>query len=151
MSGISTGTAMLLSAGTSAVGSAASGFGQYEAGQQKRTAYDLNADQTSAEIEQKTANLVGKQASAYASSGVDISSGSPLLIMAATRAAGAKQAEEENAMMKYEGSMAAWSGTMQGIGTFLNGMNKSFSAYEGANLKTPSPTAQPSVFPLWGE
>ena len=62
MSGISTGTAMLLSAGTSAVGSAASGFGQYEAGQQKRTAYDLNADQTSAEIEQKTANLVGKQA-----------------------------------------------------------------------------------------
>jgi len=41
---------------------------------------------------------VGKQADAYAASGVDIASGSPLMIMAAMVARGAQQAEEETTL-----------------------------------------------------
>ena len=74
-------------AGLGAVNSAVSGLGQYESGQQQKSAYDYNADVTLIQTEQqeqtieaKNSQLIGKQASAYASAGVDIASGSPLLI-----------------------------------------------------------------------
>lgn len=125
-------------AGVSAVGSAVSGFGQYEEGQQQKQAYDYNADitlQTMQEqmqtSEAKYSNLIGKQASAYARAGVDISSGSPLLVMAHTAAqSGAEQEStriagtEEANLQRYYGKVAAYSGTVGGVNTFLTGLSK---------------------------
>lgn len=130
--------------GIGMAGSALTGYGQYEAGQQQRQAYDMNAANQEEAIIQKTASRVGAQGSAYASSGVDIQSGSPLLIMAATAARGAGQARQEGDMLRYEGNMAAWSGTMSGIGSFMSGMTKSLSAYYGATAKSPAPSLSPS-------
>ena len=131
-------------AGAGALSSLASGIGQYEAGQEQKGADDYNAAITlqnmSAKMvasQQQYSALVGKQASAYAASGVDIASGSPLLVMAATAARGGAQAEqieqqgtEEAALQRYYGKVAAFSGTMGGIGTFLGGITKGISQYE---------------------
>jgi len=149
--------------GIGVLSSAVMGIGQYEAGQQQRSAYDYNADitlqnmraQMVANTEAYTAR-VGKQASAYAASGVDIRSGSPLLIMAATAARGAQQGEmieqqgtEEAALQRYYGRIAAWSGTMSGIGSFLSGVSRAAGGYYGAMSPTPSPTA-PAIPPIGG-
>jgi len=85
--------------------------------------------------QEKTSERTGKQASSYAASGVDIASGSPLLIMAATAARGSQQGEEiesagteEAAIQKYYGKIAAFSGTMSGIGAFMSGMTSTFAS-----------------------
>lgn len=160
MSGISSATAMLIAGGTS---SALSGVGKVLSGQQEKTAYDYNADITTLNTnnklvanEEQYSTLVGRQASTYAGAGVDIASGSPLLIMAATRARGATQGEEieqagseEAAMQRYYGRVAAFSGTMSGIGAFLQGMTSDLSAY-GKLKNNPSPSAVPSASPaIW--
>lgn len=125
-------------AGLGAVNSAVSGFGQYESGQEQKAAYDYDAavtlqqtrdqEQTS---ESKYSNLIGRQASAYARAGVDIASGSPLLVMAHTAAQGGKEAESEAesgdqqaALQRYYGKIAAFNGTVGGISTFLSGLSK---------------------------
>ena len=136
------------------IGAATTGLGLYESGQQQRSAYDYNADVTMLNMrdqvaanQQQYSSLVGKQAGAYAASGVDIASGSPLLVMAATAARGAQQnkqieqsATQEATLQRYYGKVAAWSGTMSGIGSFLTGISKAATGYYGATAKTPSPT-----------
>lgn len=153
MSGISSATAMLIAGGTS---SALSGAGKVISGQQQKSAYDYNASITDINTEnqvvanqQKFSKLVGKQASVYSASGVDIASGSPLLIMAATAARGGQQGEEieqagseEAALQRYNGKIAAFSGTISGIGSFLSGMTTDLSSYAKLN-NNPSPTADP--------
>jgi hypothetical protein len=129
-------------------------------GQEQKSAYDYNADVTLQNMrdqmvtnQQKYSNLVGKQASGYAASGVDITSGSPLLVMAATAARGGEQGQkiedagtEEAAMQRYYGKIAAFSGTMSGIGSFLQGITKSATSYYGATAPTPAPSV-PSINP----
>ena len=147
--------------GLGALTSALQGFGQYQSGQQQKAADDYNAqitldnmaDQVAAN-EDQTAVTIGKQASAYAASGVDITSGSPLLIMMATAARGAQKGQqiqesgtEEAALQKYYGKIAAFSGTMGGINTFLSGFTKAATGYYGATSKTPSPSASMSPIP----
>lgn len=134
-----------------------SGFGSYESGQQQKKAYDYNADitlsnmrsQTVANTEKYTSRI-GTQASRYAASGVDITSGSPLLIMAITAGRGGQQNEEieqqgteEANLQRYYGKVAAFSGTMTGIGSFLNGISKDATTWSSAN-PTPS-SSVPSV------
>lgn len=163
MSGISSATSMLIAGGTSSL---LSGVGKVISGQEQKQAYDYNADITTintnnkvAANEQSFATLVGRQAIAYAGSGVDITKGSPLLIMAATAARGAQQGEqieqagtEEAALQRYYGKVAAFSGTMSGIGAFLSGMTGDLSAYQKATSNPyPStwnnvPTAPPSMY-----
>lgn len=160
MSGISSATAMLIAGGTS---SALSGAGKVIAGQDQKRAYDYNADITTINTENqvvankdKFASLVGRQASAYAGAGVDIASGSPLLIMAATAARGARESEqieeagtEEAALQRYNGKIAAFSGTMSGIGAFLSGMTDDLSVY-GKATSNPYPSAVPTAGPaIW--
>lgn len=125
------------------VGAATSGIGSYESGQQQKSAYDYNADITLQNMrdqmvanQQESSTLVSKQANSYASAGVDITSGSPLLIMAATRARMAVKGQqieeagtEEAAIQRYQGKMAAFSGTMTGIGSFLTGISKAATSY----------------------
>lgn len=133
--------------------SAIAGFGKIKQGQEQQKAYDYNADITTLNTDnqmvtnqQNFTERIGKQASAYAASGVDITSGSPLLIMAATAARGGQQGEqidqagtEEAAMQRYYGKIAAFGGTMSGIGSFLNGVSADASAYtKTTNNPTPS-------------
>jgi hypothetical protein len=140
--------------GVGVLGSLVSGFGQYESGQQQKSADDYNADITLDNMKnqmvantEKFSALVGRQGAGYAASGVDIASGSPLLVMAATAARGAQQGEqieqagtEEAALQRYYGKIAAWGGTMGGIGTFLSGLTKSAASYNAATA-SPSPSS----------
>lgn len=126
------------SAGLGVAGSAVSGLGQYETGQQQKQAYDYNAavtiDQMQLQMQMsqaKTQALTGKRASQYAKAGVDISSGSPLLMMAHAASQGAKEQESEYqagtqqaALDKYYGKVAAFQGTVGGIGSFISGLGK---------------------------
>lgn len=153
MSGISSATSMLIAGGTSA---ALGGAGKIISGQQQQQAYDYNADVTTINTsnqvvanQQKFSELVGRQATGYAGAGVDIASGSPLLIMAATAARGAQQGEqieeagtEEANLQRYYGKIAAFTGTMSGIGSFLQGMTSDLSAY-GKLTNNPTPTPPP--------
>lgn len=155
MSGISSATAMLIAGGAS---SATAGAGKIISGQEQKQAYDYNAAITTLNTDnqveanaQKFTQLVGRQATAYAASGVDIASGSPLLIMAATRARGAQQGEqieeagtEQAALQRYYGRVAAFSGTMSGIGAFLQGLSGDLSSF-GKLTNNPIPTVNPNA------
>jgi hypothetical protein len=139
--------------GLGVLSSAISGFGKIDQGQEEKKAYDYNADitlqNTSNEVvanQQKFSDRIGQQASTYASSGVDIQSGSPLLIMAATAARGGQQGEqieqagtEEAALQRYYGKIAAFGGTLSGIGAFLNGISSDATAYKVATATPGGP------------
>lgn len=125
-------------AGVGAVNSAVSGFGQYEAGQEQKKAYNYDAAVTLEQMRQKEqtsearySNLIGKQATSFARAGVDIASGSPLLMMLHTAAQGGKEeaseaeaGDEEAALQRYYGRLAAFQGTVGGISTFISGLSK---------------------------
>ena len=129
--------------GIGAVSSLFGGISKYEQGQSEKSAYDYNAQITLQNMQaqmvasqQKYSSLVGKQASSYAASGVDIASGSPLLVMAATAARGAQQGEqikqagpEEANLQQYYGRLSAWEGTTSGISSFLSGMSTTAMQY----------------------
>jgi hypothetical protein len=143
--------------GIGILSSVISGYGRYKAGQQEEAAYDYNAAVTLENMRaqmvsntQAYSSQIGRQARAYAGSGVDIRSGSPLLIMAATAARGAQQNEmveqsgtEQAALQRYYGKLAAWSGTMSGISSFLSGITRSAAGYYGATSKLPAPSMSP--------
>jgi hypothetical protein len=129
--------------GIGVVSSLEAGYAQKSAGQQQQAAYNYNANidlqDTSSSLianEQRYSTLVGKQATAYAAAGVDITSGSPLLMMAATAGRGGRQAAEiyqsgtEKATLEqYYGKVAAWRGTMAGVGSFLSGISSAAQQY----------------------
>ena len=129
--------------GIGAVSSVLSGLGARQAGQQEQAAYNYNADVTMQDTantivsnEQRYSTLIGKQATAYAAAGVDITRGSPLLMMAATAGRGGRQSEEilqagtEKATLdRYYGKVAAFKGTMTGVGDFLSGISGASQSY----------------------
>ena len=137
--------------------SAFQGIGQYQEGQQEKAAADYNAEITLQNMrnrmvanQEQYSELVGKQASAYARAGVDIASGSPLLIMATTAGRGGREAAqieqagtEEANLQKYYGRLAAFRGTIGGIGTFLKGVSNSAVGYLKATGK-PYPQNVPT-------
>lgn len=143
--------------GIGILSSVLSGLGSYESGQQQKQADDYNADVTMQNTRnqmvastEKFTTLVGRQASGYAASGVDLASGSPLLIMIATAARGGQQGEqilqsgtEESILQRYYGKIAAFSGTMGGIGDFLKGVSQAATGYKGATGYNPIPTVPP--------
>lgn len=126
--------------------SAVSGYGQYQSGQKQKAAYDYDASVTLAQMRQKEqtseakySSLIGKQATAYAAAGVDVASGSPLLVMAHTAAQSGTEQEseaqagtEQAALERYYGKIAAFSGTVGGISTFLSGLSK--GGLQAANI-----------------
>ena len=141
-------------AGLGALGGLVSGIGQYQQGQEQKAAYDYNAAVTIQQMresmqtsEAKYSTLIGRQASAYAKAGVDIASGSPLLVMAHTAAQGGVEqtreyeaGTEEAALQRYYGKVAAFSGTMGGINTFLSGIAKSFAPMADFSSSSSIPT-----------
>lgn len=145
--------------GLGVLSSAISGFGKYEQGQQEQKAYNYDAAITLQNTankmvsnQQQFSTLVGRQATSYAGAGVDVASGSPLLIMAATAARGGQQGEEieqagteEAALQRYYGKIAAFGGTMSGIGSFLSGVSSAATGYATA---TATPSGGVPVAPL---
>ncbi len=139
------------SAGVGVLGSLFAGLGQRASGQEEQQAYEynaqvdkLNAGQEIVANEQQYSALVGRQASAYAASGVDITGGSPLLMMAATAGRGARQSaeikqqgDEKATLERYYGKIAAWRGTMAGVGTFLSGLSRGAQGYLSATDYVP--------------
>lgn len=133
------------------------GISQYKEGQAEKSADDYNAQITLQNMraqmvssEQKYSQIVGRQASSYARAGVDIASGSPLLMMTATAGRGGAEAEqirqagtEESNLQQYYGRLAAFKGTLGGVGDFLKGMTSSLSSY----YKLFPPVAKPSAAP----
>jgi hypothetical protein len=144
-------------AASGAVSSGVSGFGQYVSGQEQKAAYDYNAqvtlqkmDEQEQTTEAEYSQLIGKQAAAYAAAGVDIKSGSPLLIMAHTAAQNAIQQTSENEagteeaeLDRYYGKVAAFQGTVGGISTFLSGLSKGISGV--GSILGPSSNSIPTV------
>lgn len=125
------------------LGSGVSAFGQYEQGRTQQQAYEYNSSVAIQESRQQVkasehrfSRLAGEQRALLAKAGVDLSSGSPLLILANT----AMQEEEEQQrirfsgesaarMSQYSGKMARWSGLTSGISTFITGLGKSGMGY----------------------
>lgn len=148
-------------AGLGVLSSLFSGLSQREAGIQQQRAYDYNANvdliDTNERLvanEQQYSELVGRQATAYAAAGVDITRGSPLLMMAATAGRGGRQAEqiseagnEQATLERYYGQLAAYRGTIGGIGTFLSGLGADTATFIkntgiGQNVPTGTPLPQ---------
>ena len=139
--------------GIGMAGALLSGLGERASGQQEQAAFNYNADTAMLNAgnemlatEQRYSQLVGKQAAAYAASGVDITRGSPLLMMAATAGRGGRQqaaefqqGSEEATLQRYYGKLAAFRGTIGGIGTFLSGISKSATDYLSTTGYVPGP------------
>jgi hypothetical protein len=135
--------AMKMFSGMGMASSGVSAFAQYKQGQAQRSAYDYNANvilenmrEQASSSELKFESLMGRQRSLYAKAGVDITSGSPLLILADT----AMQASEETgritesgesqaALQRFYGRMAETSSTTGAFSTFLTGLGKSGFQY----------------------
>lgn len=123
---------------TQMVGSGVSAFGQIQQGQMQGAAYDYNAalaiDKSRQEqraSEAKYSRLRGEQRALMAKVGVDLTSGSPLLILADTAMMEKEEAnrirysgKSEYVTDKYAGDVAEWSGMVGGLNTFLTGLGK---------------------------
>jgi len=124
--------------GLSAVGSAVSGYSQITQGKRHQDIYEENANIAiqKARYEEdksrrKTKRMLGTQRALYAKVGVDITSGSPLLIMSETAAEGEYEAEmikwggeTEAQQLKRYGKEAKRAGMIAGTSTFLTGLGK---------------------------
>jgi hypothetical protein len=133
----------MLSMGVGAITSGVGAYSQYQEGQAEQRAYNFNADvalanmkQEEADSEQKFAALMGRQRASYGKAGVDITSGSPLLVLADTamqerreqqriHEAGTSEAE----IQRYYGRVASYKGKMGAMSSFLTGMGKTATDY----------------------
>jgi len=143
-----------------AAGTAVSAAGVYYQGQQQKAAQELNeqmyldeaeAAQTQAEYEEDLARdrlkrLIGQQRTLYAKAGVDLSSGSPLMVLADTQVQGEKdlemiryggdvaevEAKNKATLARFYGSQSGTSGTLSAIGTIFSGFSKASAGYAGS-------------------
>jgi hypothetical protein len=143
LSAIQPSTLQAFNIGMGAVSSSISAYGQYEQGKDQQAAYDYKAQITLDKMkedmqasEEEFSSLMGRQRSLYAKAGVDIGSGSPLLVMMDTarkealaqqriKRGGTQQAE----LQRYSGRIAGYTGTMDAMSTFMTGLGKSMNEY----------------------
>jgi hypothetical protein len=149
-----------------AVGVGVSAYGQYQSGQAQEKAYkqqasiaeaDATAEKTKAVYEERQARdrlkaLIGTQRTLYAKAGVDLSSGSPLLVLADTAAKGEEDlqmiryggdvnvARQRNqaTLARFYGSSASKAGTIGAIGSGLSGFSNAYTGYQRRTI--PSST-----------
>jgi len=121
-------------AATSVIGSVAG----YEKGQAEKAAADYNASMTiqtmqqeEAASEQKFGAIMGQQRAMYGAAGVDISQGSPLMVLADTAMQERTEQQriqtagtEKAALQRYQGAMAAYSADVGAMTTFLSGLGQ---------------------------
>jgi hypothetical protein len=143
-----------------AVGTAVSAGGAYYAGQQQKAAQEFNEKVYQRDAEaQKVKNkyeeglardrlkrLIGQQRTLYAKAGVDLSSGSPLMVLADTQMQGEQdinmiryggdvevsKSRNRATLARFYGNQAGTSGTLSAIGTAFSGFSKAASGYAGS-------------------
>ncbi len=158
---MSTLTIAIAALAMSAVGTGVSALGQIQKGKTEKAAGEYNArvsEANAAAIEKKTVyeeeqsrdklkRLMGTQRALYAKAGVDITSGSPLLVLADTAAEGEKEAKmiryggdveatqqkNQARLQRLYGSSAYSSGLIGAGSTFFSGMGQAGLGY--ANVK----------------
>lgn len=127
-----------INTGVGAVTSATGAYAQYQRGQMEKQAYEYNAQvaeeesrQQQTTSERKYAELMGRQRSLYGKAGVDITTGSPLLVLADTAMQERLEAQRiqaagksEAAMQRYYGRMAAYGANVGAMTTFMTGLGK---------------------------
>ncbi len=136
----------LIMLGVSVAGAGLSAVGQYRQGQLQKAGYDYNAKVArekaayeEAQSREKLRSLLGTQRALYAKAGVDISSGSPLLVMADTAAKGEEEAQmikaggrQESALQRMYGRSAARAGLWGGTSSFMSGLAQAGTQYYGS-------------------
>jgi hypothetical protein len=138
-------------AAVSAAGAISSAQAQKQAGEDEKTAYNMRAAATLRQGAQeediarsKLAKLLASQRALYAKAGVDISSGSPLTVMADTASEGEKEAlsirfgaKEDARLQRFYGATASAAGRRQGTSTLITGLGaagqSAFSTYKRTN------------------
>lgn len=127
-----------ISATAAVAGTAMSAYGQYRAGQAEEAAYEYSAKVTERKAVQEEASarerlrkLMSTQRALYAKAGVDLSSGSPLLVLSEQAAEAEKEAltirrggQEESALQKYYGTQAGSAGRIGAGATLLTGLGR---------------------------
>jgi len=143
-----------------AVGTGVSAYGQYASARNQEKAYEQNAaiaDADANEVKRKAVyeesqartrlrSLMGTQRALYAKAGVDLSEGSPLLVLADTAARGeedlayireggdvaATRARNTASLQRFYGSTAGKAGTIGALGTLASGFGKTAVGYAGS-------------------
>jgi len=137
------GTLALIGLGVSGAGTALSAVSQYRAGQAQEEAYKYNAGVAEqkgiyeeTQSRDKLRKLLSSQKALYAKAGVDMTSGSPLLLMADTAAQGEMEAlnirkgyQSEAKMNRYYGNQAKKAGNIKAGSTFLSGLGSVGTQY----------------------
>ena len=133
----------VIAAGASIVGTGLSAYGQYKAGQAQAQAYEVNAQRAerTAQEEERTARirlrkLMSTQKAMYAKAGVDITSGSPLMVMFETEYEGEKEIEairrtgsETAEQERLYGKQASTAGLIGAGSTLLTGLGSTGMNY----------------------
>lgn len=128
---------------TQVVGTGISAYGQHQAGKQAEQAYGYNAQlarEQGAEAERvsrrKLKSLLSSQRALYAKAGVDITEGSPLMVLSETAAEGEREAlalrrgyRSEAYLQELYGKQAGRTGLVGAAGTLLTGLGSAGSNY----------------------
>lgn len=134
-------TAALVFGGLQVAGALSSANAQKKAGEAEQAAYNVNAamveqrgEQEESAARDKLRRLMGTQRAAYAKAGVDLSSGSPLSLLAFTKAEGEKEAlnirleaQKEAAVGRWTGAQAAETAKQKANATLLTGLGQAGS------------------------
>jgi len=145
-------------AALTAAGSYASAKAQAQAGADEQAGNNLQATaierkgvQDEENSRSRLRRLLASQRAMYAKAGVDISSGSPLTVMADTAAEGEKEAlnirfgaKEEAGFRRFYGKQAATAGRRAAGATLLTGLgsaaSSAYSAYSSGQVGKSKPT-----------
>jgi len=133
----------LIMLGVGMAGTALSAFGQYQQGQAQAAASEYNAEaaEQKGKYEESQArlrlrHLLGTQRALYGKAGVDITSGSPLLVMADTAAKGEMEAlnirrgyQTEAGLDRFYGKQYKRAGLIGGASSFLTGLGQAGTEY----------------------
>jgi hypothetical protein len=126
------------------VGTAVSAIESYQAGKAEAAAYRYNAAiaerkgiQEEAIARKRLKRLLGHQRALYAKAGVDLSEGSPLVVLADTAAEGEKEAlnirtgsKETANLYRFQASQAKKAGVLKAGATLLTGLGSGLSTYK---------------------
>ncbi len=133
----------LVMMGVAMAGTALSAYGQYRQGQAQAAASEYNAAATEekgkyeeTQARDRLRHLLGTQRALYAKAGVDITSGSPLLVMADTASKGEQEAlnirrgyQTEAGIDRFYAKQYKRAGMIGGGSTFLTGLGTAGTQY----------------------
>lgn len=135
-------------AGSAVVGTGMSAYGQWQAGEQQKVAYDYNADvarRNAKAAEQASreewSQLEGAAKSGYGKGNIEMSSGSPLLHLKYLRKQGEKEAlgiryagMSQAEMMRLYGDQAQTSGRIGAISSLFSGLGQTGMQMYGGGM-----------------